>query len=191
MIGRPKMNSSVLEEWRMAQFAVRGTLILMSLSHNKVEVDTRLELTSEVLDVGSVYNWAAIESCGAVVVFSGIVRDNAEGRTDVKSLTYEAYEDQVVPKLEIIADEMRSRWSDLGRIALIHRVGKLELTESSVLVVVSSPHRPEAFAAARYAIDALKISVPIWKQENWKDGSDWGTNSHEISDARKVKSSTL
>lgn len=191
MIGRPKMNSSVLEEWRMAQFAVRGTLILMSSSHNKVEVDTRLELTSEVLDVGSVYNWAAIESCGAVVVFSGIVRDNAEGRTDVKSLTYEAYEDQVVPKLEIIADEMRSRWNDLGRIALIHRVGKLELTESSVLVVVSSPHRPEAFAAARYAIDALKISVPIWKQENWKDGSDWGTNSHEISDARKVKSSTL
>ena len=191
MIGRLKLNSSVLEEWRMAQFAVRGTLILMSSSHNKVEVDTRLELTSEVLDVGSVYNWAAIESCGAVVVFSGIVRDNAEGRTDVKSLTYEAYEDQVVPKLEIIADEMRSRWSDLGRIALIHRVGKLELTESSVLVVVSSPHRPEAFAAARYAIDALKISVPIWKQENWKDGSDWGTNSHEISDARKVKSSTL
>jgi molybdopterin synthase catalytic subunit len=191
MIGRPKMNSSVLEEWRMAQFAVRGTLILMSSSHNKVEVDTRLELTSEVLDVGSVYNWAAIESCGAVVVFSGIVRDNADGRTDVESLTYEAYEDQVVPKLEIIADEMRSRWSDLGRIALIHRVGKLELTESSVLVVVSSPHRPEAFAAARYAIDALKISVPIWKQENWKDGSDWGTNSHEISDARKVKSSTL
>ena len=191
MIGRPKMNSSVLEEWRMAQFAVRGTLILMSSSHNKVEVDSRLELTSEVLDVGSVYNWAAIESCGAVVVFSGIVRDNAEGRTDVESLTYEAYEDQVVPKLEIIADEMRSRWSDLGRIALIHRVGKLELAESSVLVVVSSPHRPEAFAAARYAIDALKISVPIWKQENWKDGSDWGTNSHEISDARKVKSSTL
>jgi molybdopterin synthase catalytic subunit len=185
------MNSSVLEEWRMAQFAVRGTLILMSSSHNKVEVDTRLELTSEVLDVGSVYNWAAIESCGAVVVFSGIVRDNADGRIDVKSLTYEAYEDQVVPKLEIIADEMRSRWSDLGRVALIHRVGKLELTESSVLVVVSSPHRPEAFAAARYAIDALKISVPIWKQENWKDGSDWGTNSHEISDARKVKSSTL
>ena len=191
MIGRLKLNSSVLEEWRMAQFAVRGTLILMSSSHNKVEVDTRLELTSEVLDVGSVYNWAAIESCGAVVVFSGIVRDNAEGRTDVKSLTYEAYEDQVVPKLEIIANEMRLRWSGLGRIALIHRVGKLELTESSVLVVVSSPHRPEAFAAARYAIDALKISVPIWKQENWKDGSDWGTNSHEISDARKVKSSTL
>ena len=191
MIGRLKLNSSVLCEWRMAQFACRDTLNLMSTLQNKIAGDTRLELTSEVLDVGAVYNWGAVESCGAVVVFSGIVRDNAEGRTDVTSLTYEAYEDQVVPKLQIIADEMRSRWSDLGRIALIHRVGKLELTESSVLVVVSSPHRPEAFAAARYAIDALKISVPIWKQEHWKDGSDWGTNSHEISDARKVESSTL
>ncbi len=191
MIVRPKLNPSVLCKWRMAQFASRDTLNLMSTSQNKRAGDTRLELTSNVLDVGAVYNWAAIESCGAVVVFSGIVRDNAEGRTDVTSLTYEAYEDQVVPKLEIIADEMRSRWSDLGRIGLIHRVGKLELTESSVLVVVSSPHRPEAFAAAKYAIDALKISVPIWKQEHWKDGSDWGTNSHEISDARKLKSSTL
>lgn len=190
MIGKLKLNSSVLCEWRMAQFAFRDTLNSMSTSQNKLAVDTRLELMSEALDVGSVYNWAAIKSCGAVVVFSGIVRDNAEGRTDVTSLTYEAYEDQVVPKLEIIANEMRSRWSDLGRIALIHRVGKLELTESSVLVVVSSPHRPEAFAAARYAIDALKIGVPIWKQEHWKDGSDWGTNSHEISDARKVESST-
>ncbi len=189
MIVRPKLNPSFLCKWRMAQFASRDTLDLMSTSQSKCAGDTRLELTSDVLDVGAVHNWAAIESCGAVVVFSGIVRDNAEGRTDVTSLTYEAYEDQVVPKLEIIADEMRSRWSDLGRIALIHRVGKIELTESSVLVVVSSPHRPEAFAAAKYAIDALKISVPIWKQEHWKDGSDWGTNSHEISDARKLKSS--
>ncbi len=191
MIGRPKLNSSVLFGWRMAQFALRDTLNSMSTVQNKLAVDIRLELTSEVIDVGDVYNWAAIKSCGAVVVFSGIVRDNAEGRTDVTSLTYEAYEDQVVPKLEIIANEMRSRWSDLGRIALIHRVGKLELTESSVLVVVSSPHRSEAFAAAKYAIDALKIGVPIWKQEHWKDGSDWGTNSHEISDARKVESSKL
>ena len=100
------------------------------------------------------------------------------------ALTYEAYEDQVVPKLKVIADEMRARWCDLGRIALIHRIGRLELGESSVLVVVSSPHRPEAFAAAQYAIDTLKISVPIWKQEHWKQGSDWGTNSNEISRPR-------
>ena len=161
----------------------------MSTSQNHLSADTRLELTTSILDVGQVYEWAPVASCGAVVVFSGIVRDHAEGRSDVTALTYEAYEDQVVPKLKVIADEMRARWCDLGRIALIHRIGRLELGESSVLVVVSSPHRPEAFAAAQYAIDTLKISVPIWKQEHWRDGSDWGTNSHEISDPRNLKSS--
>ncbi len=150
--------------------------------------NTWLELTDNVLNVGEVYNWAAIPSCGAVVVFSGIVRDHADGRTDVTSLTYEAYDDQVVAKLKLIADEMRVRWVDLGRIALIHRIGTLSLGESSVLVTVSSPHRPNAFAAAQFGIDALKISVPIWKQEHWKDGTDWGTNSHDISDAQKVNS---
>lgn len=154
----------------------------------KANTNTRLELTSDVLDVGQIYNWAVIPSCGAVVVFSGIVRDHADGRSDVTSLTYEAYQEQVVPKLEVIANEMRSRWSDLGRIALIHRIGELQLGESSVLVAVSSPHRPEAFAAAQFAIDTLKFSVPIWKQEHWREGTDWGTNSHAISDARNAKS---
>lgn len=175
----------------MAHFSATDTLELMLASQQDGSVDTRLEVTSNFLDVGAVYNWAAIDSCGAVVIFSGIVRDNAEGRAGVNALTYEAYEDQVVPKLKIIADEMRSRWTDLGRIALLHRLGKIALGEASVLVVVSSPHRPEAFAAAKYAIDALKVSVPIWKQEHWKDGCDWGTSSHDISDARNVKSSTV
>lgn len=175
----------------MAQFLTTDTLKPMSSDQLKVSQDTRLELTKDVLDVGSIYNWAAIKSCGAVVIFSGIVRDNAEGRSDVRAITYEAYENQVVSKLEVIANEMRARWLDLGRIALIHRVGRLELGESSVLVVVSSPHRPEAFAAAKFAIDALKVSVPIWKEEHWKDRSDWGTNSQQVSDARKVESSSL
>lgn len=162
----------------------------MLKSQNDRSSDTRLELTTSVIDISQVYNWAAIETCGAVVVFSGIVRDHADGRTNVTSLTYEAYENQVVPKLQLISDEMRNQWNDLGRIAIIHRVGTLQLSESSVLVVVSSPHRPEAFAAAQYAIDTLKTSVPIWKQEHWRDGSDWGTNSHKITDPRKEKSVT-
>lgn len=116
------------------------------------------------------------------------MRDHADGHADVTSLTYEAYDDQVVAKLKLIADEMRVRWVDLGRIALIHRIGTLSLGESSVVVTVSSPHRPNAFAAAQFGIDALKVSVPIWKQEHWKDGTDWGTNSHDISDAQKVDS---
>ncbi len=161
---------------------------MMFSKQNPSSSDDRLELTNNVLNVGEVYDWATIPSCGAVVVFSGIVRDNSDGRKDVTSLTYEAYNDQVVAKFSVIADEMRARWRDLGRIALIHRIGKLQLGESSVLVVVSSPHRPEAFAAAQYGIDAIKVSVPIWKHEQWKDGADWGTDNHEISDARTINS---
>jgi len=159
---------------------------MMSSKQNPSSSDDRLELTDNVLNVGEVYDWATIPSCGAIVVFSGIVRDHADGRKDVTSVTYEAYNDQVVAKFLVIADEMRARWRELGRIALIHRIGKLQLGESSVLVVVSSPHRAEAFAAAQYGIDAVKVSVPIWKYEQWKDGADWGTNSHEISDARTI-----
>ncbi|MBM3805366.1 MAG: molybdenum cofactor biosynthesis protein MoaE [Actinobacteria bacterium] len=158
----------------------------MSATRGQGVSETRLELTKDELDIGQIYNWAIMPSCGAVVVFSGIVRDNAESRKGVTSLTYEAYEDRVIEKLEVIATEMRKRWVDLGRIALIHRVGQLQLGESSVVVAVSSPHRPEAFAAAQFGIDALKLSVPIWKQEHWAEGTDWSTNSHPISDARNV-----
>ncbi len=73
----------------------------------------------------------------------------------------------VVPKLREIVAETRARWADVGRIALVHRIGRLGLGESSVVAAVSAPHRPEAFAAARFAIDALKVSVPVWKREIW------------------------
>ena len=73
--------------------------------------------------------------------------------------------------------ELRHRWPDTGRVALIHRTGMLGVTESSVLACVSAPHRPEAFEAARFAIDALKASAPIWKRETWSDGTDWGTGA--------------
>jgi len=159
------------------------TVHLKTMSNKQIlkNSDTWLELTENVLSVGDVYDWSVLPSCGAVVVFSGVVRDHAEGRTDVTSLTYEAYNTQVISKLQLIVNEMRVRWTDLGRVALIHRVGNLTLGESSVLVSVSSPHRPEAFSAAQFAIDTLKESVPIWKQEHWKQGSDWGTNSNDIS----------
>ena len=95
-------------------------------------------------------------------------------RDHVESLTYEAYEEQVVPRFESIEVEVRQRWPQTGRVVLMHRVGRLELAESSVIAVVSAPHRAEAFEAARFAIDALKLSAPIWKHEVWKDGADWG-----------------
>ena len=123
-----------------------------------------------------------------MVLFSGTVRDHAEGRRDVQYLEYEAYDEMVVPKLAEIAAEARARWPQLGRIALVHRVGRLGLGESSVVAAVSAPHRPEAFAAARFAIDALKVSVPVWKREVWGDGADWGTNAADLIEAGEVAS---
>jgi molybdopterin synthase catalytic subunit len=144
--------------------------------------DTWLELTEETLDVGAAYSWAVQPSCGAVVVFSGTVRDHSEGRDGVEVLTYEAYDEAVVTKLTAVAAEIRRQWAAIGRIALIHRVGELRLGESSVLVVVSAPHRPEAFEAARFGIDALKATVPIWKRETWKDGGDWAQSAQHVTD---------
>jgi molybdopterin synthase catalytic subunit len=148
-----------------------------------VDGNSWLGLTPEVLPVAAVYDWCLQPQCGAVVLFSGTVRDHAvdEGgdlRADVQYLTYEAYESQVVPSFAAIERELRTRWPDTGRVALLHRVGRLELMESSVVAAVSSPHRPEAFEAARFAIDALKASAPIWKHETWADGADWGTAAH-------------
>lgn len=153
-----------------------------------VDGDDWLGLTDESLPIGAMYEWCVQPDCGAVVLFSGTVRDHAEGRTDVVRLEYEAYEEMVVPKLAEIAAEARARWPMLGRIVLVHRVGSLELGESSVVAAVSAPHRAEAFAAARYAIDALKVSVPVWKREVWAEGSEWGTNAQHLIDAADVAS---
>lgn len=144
-------------------------------------------LTSEELPIAAAYEWAVRPGCGAVVLFSGTVRDHAEGRSDVTHLEYEAYEEQVVPRFEAIAAELRARWPMVGRVVLLHRVGRLDLGESSVLVVVSAPHRPEAFAAARFGIDSLKASVPIWKRESWAEGSAWGLGASELVEAADVQ----
>ena len=98
----------------------------------------------------------------------------------MEALTYEAFEERVIAIFSDIARETRSRWPDVGRIVLLHRLGRLTLGESSVLAVVSAPHRPEAFAAARFAIDALKSSAPIWKKEHWEGGQEWGTGAQSI-----------
>lgn len=148
--------------------------------------DRWLALTEQVLDVAGAHDWAVRPDCGAVVVFTGTVRDHAEGRHDVEALTYEAYDEQVVPRLDAIADEVRRRWPSTGRIAAHHRVGRLALGDVSVLVAVSAAHRPEAFEAARYAIDALKATVPIWKQEHWAEGDDWGTGAQPVTRADAV-----
>lgn len=142
--------------------------------------DDWFALSTDELSIGKVHDWAVRPDCGAVVVFSGTVRDHAEGRSDVVALTYEAYDEHAVPVFAEIAAQVRSQWPDVGRIAILHRVGRLELGEVSVAVGVSSPHRPVAFEAARYAIDTLKVAAPIWKREEWADGADWGTGATPV-----------
>lgn len=138
-----------------------------------------IALTDLPLPVEAATAWSVLPDCGAVVAFLGTVRDHAEGRSGVSELTYEAYEEQVVPRLDAIVAEARARW-DLGRVALLHRVGRLVVTECSVVVVVSAGHRAEAFDAARFCIESLKSTVPIWKSETWEGGVDWGTNAQEV-----------
>ena len=153
-----------------------------------------LSLTTETLPITAAYEWAVLPQCGAVVLFSGTVRDHAVDqagvlRDQVESLTYEAYESQVVPRFEAIETELRQRWPETGRVVLIHRTGRVDLGDSSVIAVVSAPHRAEAFEAARFAIDALKHSAPIWKHEVWRDGADWGLASGTPTDAASVPTS--
>jgi molybdopterin synthase catalytic subunit len=142
--------------------------------------DDWLALTTDELPVAAAYDWAVRPDCGAVVLFSGTVRDHAEGRPGVSHLEYEAYEEHVVPRLRTLVGELRARWPMVGRVVLVHRVGRIELGESSVIVAVSSPHRGEAFEAARFGIDTLKATIPIWKRETWSGGNEWGLSSSEL-----------
>jgi molybdopterin synthase catalytic subunit len=145
--------------------------------------DTWVGLTDESVPVGAAADWAVRPDCGAVVLFSGTARDHSEGRPGVHRLEYEAYEEQVAPRLATLADEIRVRWPSVGRIVLVHRVGVVPIGESSVVVVVSAPHRAEAFAAARFGIDTLKATLPVWKRESWDGGEAWALESQPVGDA--------
>lgn len=134
------------------------------------------------MPVGAAAEWAIRADCGGLVLFNGTARDHAQDRPEVSLLEYEAYEEHVVPRLAAIAEEARHRWATVGRIAMIHRVGPVPVGESAVVIVVSAPHRDEAFAAARFCIDTLKATVPIWKRERWRDGESWGLEPQHITD---------
>ena len=110
-------------------------------------------------------------SNGAVVTFLGVVRGFSRGR-NVLYLEYEAYRDMAIRKMHQVADEVREKWV-IDDIAMLHRVGHLEVGERSVAIAVGAPHRKAAFEACEYAIDRLKEIVPIWKKEVWEGGEAW------------------
>ena len=139
-----------------------------------------IEITTIPLDARRLEAAVAHGGAGAICTFTGIVRDNSRGEA-VTHLEYEAYAGMAEEQMRAISAEIADRWPD-ARVAMAHRVGRLEIGEPSVVVSVSSPHRAEAIAACKWGIDRLKESVPIWKKEFAADGAVW----IEGADARRV-----
>jgi molybdopterin synthase catalytic subunit/molybdopterin converting factor small subunit len=131
----------------------------------------RCWLSDRPLDAGAVSARVEGSGMGGIVVFVGAVRDRARGR-EIRHLEYEAYPPMAEREMERIADEAAERWQG-ARVAIAHRTGRLEIGDLAVVVAAAAPHRAEAFAACRYAIDTLKQRVPIWKKEFAADGEYW------------------
>lgn len=136
-------------------------------------------ITFAPLSLEEVYQRADDPANGAVVVMSGMVRDNTDGAA-VVALEYQAYEPMALVVFRQIADQIRQTWPDVSHVVIHHRTGKLAVGEISVLVAVGCPHRSEAFAACQYAIDTLKHNAPIWKKE-WFSGPDGTLSSSWVS----------
>lgn len=134
-------------------------------------MDPVVQLTRERLDRDALLAAVSDPRDGGVVIFEGVVRNHARGK-QVRYLEYEAYVEMAEPQIREIIAEAQRRWG-VERVAVAHRFGRLEIGETSVIVVVASPHRAEAFEACRYIIDTLKTTVPIWKKEVATDGEEW------------------
>ncbi|HYE73578.1 MAG TPA: molybdenum cofactor biosynthesis protein MoaE [Blastocatellia bacterium] len=130
------------------------------------------EITREPIDKAGFERRLLSGDAGAMVTFDGVVRNQTKGRRVVR-LEYEAYPPMAVKEMQRVGTEVRERWPEISRIGIVHRFGELEITESSVVIVVTSPHRKIAFEACHYAIDRLKQTVPIWKKEIFEDGEGW------------------
>lgn len=136
----------------------------------------RVSVGDDVIDVSSLVEEVARPDSGASVLFLGTVRDHSDAADGVTHLDYEVYPEQVEPKIREIVDEAAEQWPVLN-VVVEHRSGTVNLGEASVAVAVSSGHRADAFAAARFIIDELKTRAPIWKKEHWPGGSSWSPGS--------------
>ena len=148
--------------------------------------DDWVGITAGALPLDAAAAFASRPDCGASVLFTGVVRDHSDGRPGVTALDYEAYEEEVTPRLAAIVAACRTRWTTVGRLVVLHRTGRLAVGEASVVVVASAPHRDEAFEAARFCIDTLKATVPIWKREAWEGGEDWATCAHPVAEVPRT-----
>ncbi len=130
-----------------------------------------IQITREPLDRNALIAAVSHPSVGGIVVFEGVVRDNARDK-QIRYLEYDVYPEMAIQQIRTIVAEAEGRW-EVERVAVAHRIGRIEIGEASVLIVVATPHRAEAFDACRYIIDTLKTTVPIWKKEVATDGEEW------------------
>ena len=130
-----------------------------------------IEITREPIEPQRLTDSVASPEAGAVSLFLGVVRNNNLGR-EVDYLVYDGYEPLALRQMQVIEEEVRERWPVIA-VAMLHRLGRLEIGETSVAIAVSCGHRLEAIKACHYAIDRLKETVPIWKKEVWADGEEW------------------
>ena len=128
-------------------------------------------LVHESIDAAMLVEHVRTGADGAIVTFDGCVRNQSHGRRTLY-LVYEAYESMALAKMGEIAAEVHAKFA-IDRVAIAHRLGRLEIGETSVFIAISAPHRAAAFDACRHAIDTLKRSVPIWKKEYFEDGAVW------------------
>ena len=133
------------------------------------------EMVEAPIDLNTLVAKVASPGAGGIATFLGVVRDNSQGRK-VLYLYYEAYPPMAVKEMARVEAAVRERW-EIDSIAIIHRIGRLEIGEASVAIAVSSPHRREAIEACHFAIDRLKQTVPVWKKEYWEGGEVWIENA--------------
>jgi molybdopterin synthase catalytic subunit len=132
----------------------------------------RCSITTEPIDAGRLLQDSVSSSDGAAILFVGVVRDHNDGRS-VGHLDYQAYPAMAEVTLREIVAEAQARW-DTGAISVVHRIGRLEIGETSVAIAVAAPHRGEAYETSRYIIEELKKRVPVWKREGYLDGAtEW------------------
>ena len=138
---------------------------------NKTPAPDKIELAYSTIAVDALTNHVRAAQDGAIVTFDGFVRNESRGRA-TQYLEYEAYEPMALAKMQEIATQIHEKFA-IHRVAITHRLGRLEIGETSVFIAVSAPHRAAAFDACRFAIDTLKRTVPIWKREYFQDGAVW------------------
>ncbi|MDJ0838668.1 MAG: molybdenum cofactor biosynthesis protein MoaE [Acidobacteriota bacterium] len=132
-----------------------------------------IAITREPIDTEQMNRDAGHEECGAVLTFSGTVRNHHMGRQVVK-LAYEAYDGMAESEMRKVVERAREQWPDVKKVQVVHRFGEMPVGTSSIYITVATPHRPEGFEALRYIIDQIKRDVPIWKKEFYQDGeTDW------------------